>query len=302
MKKLLFLLLLFISNLSVSQNLQTKEHKIKYSNGRATFNVCINPPNLELNENLKYNWFSEESGIKETQGYYSDYPLHGRYEFFDLNGNLRSSNYYYLGQNDGKWFKWDENGNIVEKGTYSKGKPIKSFHKKEDGGTVEITWSCEKFFTQCTHKNNRGYTTQIITLNIDATTSFEIYHDNSKTLKQKFTENKEKNLIGEYREYYPDGTLQVKGYFSKKYPYELKDSTWIWYNEDGSIYTKEEYTVIPQYYENNKLKQVVSCISSSKIEIVNGKELEKHGMLYTFDIDGDIEDVYEYDHGKLVEQ
>lgn len=82
---------------------------------------------------MKYFWYRPNQVIA-TQGGYSGMLLHGDYQEFHLNNNLKQSGRFRKGVKTGEWKTWRENGNLKEIATFQKGiRKGKVWKYDEDG-------------------------------------------------------------------------------------------------------------------------------------------------------------------------
>jgi hypothetical protein len=80
-----------------------------------------------------------------------------------------------------------------------------------------------------------------------------------------------KLLHGNYESFYPNNNLMGKGKFS----YGLKDGTWLYWREDGTLKTSE-------YWKNGQKEKDVILFNSSGVDslIIPYKKDQKHGKVY----------------------
>src|SRR5690554_3179740 len=90
-------------------------------------------------------------------------------------------------------------------------------------------------------------------------------------------------LIGEYKGYYPNGSLEVEGYFydffkngHKTFFGGVRIGVWKWYLEDGASF-EEEYKAAIEYWPNGDFKKIYSLYFNP-----DKKSWIKHGLYYEF--------------------
>lgn len=133
---LTILFFLTINFLAYSQSqktiISTEIKTIQSTNGREVFNICKSNQNVTFNGDLEYFWYNDFSKIKSTKGGAGGNLLHGKYQFFDENGNLLIESNYYLGVKEGFEKTWDSIGNIETVYRFNTGKLIYSKFKNND--------------------------------------------------------------------------------------------------------------------------------------------------------------------------
>jgi antitoxin component YwqK of YwqJK toxin-antitoxin module len=265
--KLLILCLVFL-NAASAQDVQIEEIQIKYSDGLEVFNICKANPNIKFIDKNEYYWYTEFSKIKSTKGGSGGNLLTGNYKFYDIDGNLRIDKNYSLGLEDGNQTVWDSNGNITAKRIFSKGIAVyRKFLNDEDcwielDGEIFKEGTVRKVFTKYGILVNEEINLANNKQNVKI-----YYEDNRQQLKEEYTGFiwGMGHKIGKVTQYYKNGQIELDGQFHLEY-YDIRIGKWIWYNEDGTIDSKNEY-------------------NSELLKWPNGNKKSLGGLIYDSDLD-----------------
>jgi antitoxin component YwqK of YwqJK toxin-antitoxin module len=106
-----------------------QEDDMDYSNRSITltnkeftyrFFIYNKPVERKIRDNVTYYWYKAGKIHKNEKGY-SGSLLDGRFEKYDLNGNLLEKGTFKKGVKDGLWKTWDMDGNLTEESSWKKG-------------------------------------------------------------------------------------------------------------------------------------------------------------------------------------
>ncbi len=255
---LLALILILFPSLSYEQNsVQTKEIKLKYTNGYEVFRICTSGCQTNFDDKKEYFWYNEFSRIKSTKGGSGGDLLHGDYKFYDEAGNLRMNRTYYLGLPDANEKKWDSLGNVISLAKYNKG--ILVYLKELDEKKYWIEYNGE-FLKE---GNNRKIYTQFNILVSEETflsdlrRHFKIYYENFGNLEEEYTTSgiDRDYYAGKYTAYYENGKLKAEGQFCEGVLYNnIKVGTWKFYNSDGTLDVSQNYKAEILKWDNGEMK------------------------------------------------
>jgi len=300
---LLKMLCFFIFNTVISQNCNTKEIKINYTNGLEIFNICENTFETNFDNEKDYYWYTEFSKIKTTKGGSGGQLLSGDYKFYDENGNLINSQQFKNGLLNGEKKKWDNEGNLLEITKYSKGNSeYTKFRDYAEKGWVEhigkilqngwIKNSYNKYNELVANEITNGDNSDMESLRTTTTR----YFSSTKKIKEKYTSHLAGyGLVGKYFEFYENGNPKVEGSFydGKIYTGDLKSGWWKWYKENGELDTQDKYEAKIEYWESGNAKSICS-------EYFDPKEDTwiKNGKCYFYDKDGNLDDIKEFEWGE----
>ncbi|WPU95855.1 hypothetical protein SNE25_10030 [Mucilaginibacter sabulilitoris] len=82
-----------------------------------------------------YYWYGS-GGIRQTQGGYSGRLLHGNYEEYYLDKNLRTQGTFAEGLKDGQWKEWHETGSMKRLVTWKQGEQTGPFQLYGANGKI----------------------------------------------------------------------------------------------------------------------------------------------------------------------
>lgn len=275
--------------------LVTISKTIDYKDGREIFKFCKINPEINYKDSSEYYWYNEYSGVKSTKGGSGGNLLHGKYQRYDENGNLKVEANYYLGLEDGLRRTWDEEGNIKETLKFNKGTVVYMKFKNEDG--VYIEWIGE-MFKKGSVKN--VYTSfNVLVENTTFIESYKMhvktYYENSisKQLEKEFTQWVGDFYEGSYKEYYKNGKPRVVGNFVENF----RDGFWTYFNEDGNIIKNIKFRIHNETYPNKKLK-----IKGSQFYDNTSQDWIRDGKWVYYKENGeDFEKIEKYKNGVLLE-
>ena len=101
---------LILTGISYAQT-KTKQPSGKNIDSPAKSALVTISKTIDYKDSSEYYWYNEYSGVKSTKGGSGGNLLHGKYQRYDENGNLKVEANYYLGLEDGLRRTWDEEGN-----------------------------------------------------------------------------------------------------------------------------------------------------------------------------------------------
>ena len=247
----------------VQNNIQTKEIKLNYTNGKEVFRICITNPQLKFDDNQEYFWFTEFSKIKSTKGGAGGNLLHGNYKLYDEKGNLRQEKNYYLGLKDGKDNNWDSLGNITSIFKYKKGDCV-YMKFKEGKYWVELfgVWLLEGSIKKCyTEYNTLISEETYLKDNKEHVKTF--YEFSGKLNEDYYLRHGEGHRVGKYICYYENGKIQTEGQFYDGEWTDIKDGTWKFYKLNGTLKATELYKTEIKKFDNGELKSAGGYIFNS---------------------------------------
>ena len=263
MKKLYFLFFsnfIFLAFCFGQTTIKTKEVKINYTDGLDVFNVCINNPQITYNVNYEYFWYNEFTGLKSTKGGVGGNLLHGKYNLYDINGNLINESYYNLGIITSEK-KWDAFGNLISIEKYKNNKTI-YWKFKDENNWVE--WIGQPMFIGSVKKvyDYFGNITEIATNLPNSVTpkiQYKLFSTSSNKIIREYTKiihwsgSDSPSYVGKYYEYYDNGKPKIEGQFDE-IAENIRIGIWKIYNENGTIDYTLKYKSDIQKWENGKLK------------------------------------------------
>lgn len=116
--------------------LDSYKHSITFGDHTLVFQLQASDQVPEMiNTQRKYYWYSNNQ-IKITQGGYSGKLLHGSYNEFYFNKNLKEQGRFEMGLKAGEWNSWNVQGILIEKTNFEKGVPHGNFYKYNGLGEV----------------------------------------------------------------------------------------------------------------------------------------------------------------------
>jgi antitoxin component YwqK of YwqJK toxin-antitoxin module len=275
-----------------SQNLTiaTEPKTINYTNGREIFNICKSNQVVTYYEDLEYYWYNDFSKVKSTKGGAGGNLLHGKYQFFDENGNLINQSNYYLGLKDGVENTWDTLGLILQTYKFSKGKLIYSKYKSKESDNI-IEWNGPALHKGSIRKIYTSYGRLEETAEVlDKALTLKIteFFYNGK-IKRHYTKGIADWFYDEYIEYFENGKIKVYGKFDDNW----KIGDWIWYKEDGTVDAIEKYRINIQYNADNKI-----ISKGGEFLKPENNEWVRNGLWIWYKENGeDWEDTIEYEYG-----
>jgi len=293
-KSINFLLLLLVTNISVSQTIKTETKTVTYADGKAFFKVCTDNPKIEFDEELEYRWYNEYSGLQKSEGGAGGQLLHGNYQAFDDKGVLRYENNYYLGLQDGVQKEWDNEGNLIETYKYKKGERYYSKFKTEKGEYF-IEWIGD-VLSEGSIKNVFDLTGTLISKSINLKfpkTEKTFYYYNGQ-INEKYVNSPLFGNVGEYTSYYRNGNIKVTGNSNEN---GTRVGDWNWYNEDGTLDSTDKYRISKIYFDDGKLKE-----QGGEYFDPENEEWIKNGIWIFYKEDGEnISDIKRFEYGEEVE-
>src|ERR1700743_640462 len=114
MKRILFIVLLFGTDLAYAQKLPALDtNRVRITEKDQTILAQINPINStpKIKSGLFYYWYSA-NGIHYSQGGFSGKLLNGTYNEFYADKNLKQQGAFNNGLKDGIWKSWNEDGTL----------------------------------------------------------------------------------------------------------------------------------------------------------------------------------------------
>ena len=236
-------------------SVKTKEVMIPYANGREVFRVCMSGCVTTFDDNKKYYWYTEFSGIKSSKGGSGGSLLHGIYKFYDENENLRAERNYYLGLEDGNEKSWDSLGNIRSQAKYNKGDLIYWKFQDEEKYWIELIGKIlDEGSIKKVYSEYNSLLQEETTLT-DFWEHIKTYYDNSGKLKEEYTTDFIRiNMKGKYTSYFENGKIEVDGQYHAGDDTNIKVGVWKWYKSDGTIEATSTYKAEIQKWENGQLK------------------------------------------------
>jgi antitoxin component YwqK of YwqJK toxin-antitoxin module len=241
-------------------NSRTVEKRIQYKDGLVTLHVLIENPNIKYDDNLEYTWFNEySSDVKKTKGGNGGKLLSGSYKVYSLNGDLLVDCNYSNGLLDGSYKSWSEKGELTGTSIYVQGLETYSKYKNKEGDFVEFS-DMSKVFKAGGQRRIYDVYGNLLEEDVnidDSKKDVTTYYANSrKAILSKLT----LSVIlpgyryGEYQEFYESGKTKVIGMYHDGT--ELRDGTWTYYNEDGTVKYEMEYTVSEKKHENGETSEI----------------------------------------------
>lgn len=170
------------------------------------------------------------SGIKKSEGYYTNNKASGEWTYYFENGKVRQTGSFLYGRTVGIWSDYFENGNLRSEGILSNGKK---------GGE----WSY--YYEAGSLKSNGQYDNEV------RTGSWNYYYEGGGLKAQTLFDNGS----GMYKEYYASGKLKMEGLNKSG----KSDSLWVYYFESGEKkaegYYKQGLKTGPwkYFYKNGKV-------------------------------------------------
>lgn len=138
MKYLLLTLLLFCPFLLRAQKIPdygTSQVRVNDTDRMIRAGILTTSAALKAQPDRLYYWYGS-GGIRQTQGGYSGHLLHGSYEEYYLNKNLRTQGTFAEGLKDGQWKEWNETGNMSRMVTWKQGEQTGPFQWYSADGKV----------------------------------------------------------------------------------------------------------------------------------------------------------------------
>lgn len=138
MKYLLPALLLFCPFLLRAQKIPdygTSQVRISDTDRMIRAGILTTSATPKARPDRLYYWYSS-GGIRQTQGGYSGRLLHGSYEEYYLNKNLRIQGTFAEGLKNGGWKEWNETGHMKRLVTWSQGEQTGPFQLYGTDGKI----------------------------------------------------------------------------------------------------------------------------------------------------------------------
>jgi len=295
MKKICIILVVTIYSttdlLSQTAQISTEPKTINYRKGaREVFIVCKGQPVKTLRDTLEYFWYNEQSGIKSTKGGSGGQLLHGKYQYFDEKGNLVKEANYNLGLEHGLSRTWEENGNIKETFKFNYG--ICTYLKTQIADGYSNEW-IGTMFKKGSIKTIYSPTGKVVekTFYVDEFKgNLKVYSEETGKLILDCIQGMGDYYYGAYKAFYDDGKPKVSGQFVDN----MRDGTWVFYKEDGSIDSSLKFRIHTKFHANKKIK-VKGCEFQSMSEWI------RDGTWIFYDEKGRIDKTEKYKEGELIE-
>lgn len=118
-----------------AQETDTRNMSVKDNNLAQNFSVLTHEILIKPKNELIYSYFRDEK-LFRTQGSFSGWLLHGKYESFYNDKMLESQGYYQYGLKNGEWKHWHTNGFLKLVETWRKGVKIGYFEEYNDKGYI----------------------------------------------------------------------------------------------------------------------------------------------------------------------
>lgn len=265
---------------------------IQYNNGREIFYICRSNPINNFNEDLEYFWYNEYSKIKSTKGGAGGNLLHGKYQFFDVNGNLLTEVNYYAGLQDGISKSWDSSGTVIELFKFNKGKLIYSKFKSNNSDNI-IEWNGPALEKGSIKKIYTSYGRLEQTEEMLDGFKFKVTEYYLKgQIKKIYTTGILDMMYDEYIEYYENGKMKLYGKFEDNW----KSGEWKKFNEAGILIYSEKHRINRQYTTDNK-----KISEGGEYYDTNKNEWVRDGLWIWYTDNGeDILSTKEYNYGNEV--
>jgi antitoxin component YwqK of YwqJK toxin-antitoxin module len=241
-------------------NSSTIEKRIRYKDASIIFHVLMETSNIKYDDNLEYTWFNEYlKDVKRTKGGNGGKLLDGSYKAYNLNGDLLVDCNYSGGLLDGNYKTWSEKGELTGISTYVHGEETYTKFKNKVGYFVEFSDISKNFKAGGQRRIYDVYGNLLEEdINIDESKRYvTTYYANSK--KAVLTKKISNVIIpdycyGEYQEFFESGKTKVIGMFHDGT--ELRDGTWTYYNEDGTVRYEMEYSVSEKKHTNGETSEL----------------------------------------------
>ena len=115
---------------------------------------------VKTKSNMSYYWFAGNQ-INITQGGYSGKLLHGLYQDFYLNKNLKEEGIFKQGLKTGRWKHWSEGGRLFEESTFKHGIKNGRYSKYDTAGKMVEKGRYKQGFLHGQHKRISGDSTSV---------------------------------------------------------------------------------------------------------------------------------------------
>jgi antitoxin component YwqK of YwqJK toxin-antitoxin module len=138
MRFVIILLLLFSSLLAQSQVIDTRSLSISDNNISQNFSVSTTEKKLNPKNTLMYFYYRDDK-LFQTQGSFSGWLLHGKYESFYPNKSLESQGQFNDGVKNGQWKYWYPNGFLKSVEKWRNGSKTGYFSEYNDKGVLTKT-------------------------------------------------------------------------------------------------------------------------------------------------------------------
>lgn len=295
-KYLLFICLsIFTGITSLGQNCIKKEIKIDYQNGREIFTICDNNPSVVFLSNIDYYWYNDYSGLKSTKGDSGGKLLNGEYKFYAKTGEMKLSENYVMGVKEGLHKEWDSMGNLTSVTKYLNGKSL-SYKYYSKNGYAEHTGEIGHSGWKKKSYDASGTLTSIQEM-IGENVVIKTYNKHLVLISDELYKDVLLSCLLKIRVFYDNGKLKVTGNFYDKYYKPMKIGEWIFYDEKGEPNGVDMYKVEEEFFPNGNIK-----IRSNYIFSTERNLWEKDGYSEHYTEKGNIEYVYKYEWGKIIDE
>ncbi|MFQ3575776.1 MAG: toxin-antitoxin system YwqK family antitoxin [Cytophagales bacterium] len=175
----------------------------------------------------------EQNHIKEKSEFYiknEKRVLHGSFESYYENGNLKSKGFYHHNKPTGKWKYFFENGKLQMEGSYSDGVPVNEWNYYYESGNIaqigklsfgKKNGSWINYFENGKNKSI-GYYKNDIPEGV-----WHFYHEDGSIKARAVYEDG----FAEYTEFFPDQSTKAKGFLKNG----ISDSLWVYFHPNGKI-------------------------------------------------------------------
>jgi len=155
MKKQILMACLFFMGLGMAmgQSLEDvlENRKVTVNHPDHTVTAYLRPvKSVSLESDRTYSWFSGNQ-IRTTQGGYSGRLLHGLYQDFYLDKNLKETGYFDKGLKQSLWKSWNAEGILKEEWNFSKGQKNGEYATYRENGVLQEKGKYKK------DRRNGGY-------------------------------------------------------------------------------------------------------------------------------------------------
>ena len=195
-------------------------------------------------EQIIYNYYS--NGVLKSKGFQDkNQRLHGRWMYYDRDGNLESDRYYFHGAPDGDWYSYSHGIKKVVPHDHVKGNGVwEKFYnykiKLEDGSYKDTVFVIEstsfkdnKLNGPYVSKNDKGQIKSSGSYSFGKKNGEWFYYNDSGNISQ--VENYDNGLLeGDFKHYFENGEdIKIIGQYSNN----EKVGDWFWYfdtNQESS--------------------------------------------------------------------
>jgi antitoxin component YwqK of YwqJK toxin-antitoxin module len=135
MRILIIFWALFSALIASSQTIDTRSMSVKENSIAQNFSVFTEEKNIKPQNSLIYFYYRDDK-LFQTQGSFSGWLLHGKYESFYADKALQSQGLFKLGLKNSEWKYWYPNGFLKSVETWSNGIKTGYFAEYNDKGIL----------------------------------------------------------------------------------------------------------------------------------------------------------------------